>query len=319
MKKENYAYVTFMMRNDSFLPGALVAAYRLRKMETEYDLICMVTKEISNRAIGALKLLYDKVIVIDELFVSHHMSEGRQDRPYLFTRFQALRLGPDGDLDQKYDKIVLMDADIMPLANYDDLFLLEAPAGIINEKKENCIDRHCDTQKDKWIWHEIYEGICAHGSIIPKYITDRVVNDVSNMGVNACLWVLKPDFNDYIEIMKCLLEMSIRREINQYQWPEMQVATIFWSGKWHNIDLRYCSFNGHPNLNCLYGTHFAGLKPWNEHDLRSVYHYYKYDDYKMWFSEYVEMTYKYPGLKKIPKLNSLLHNYYQTISKRDQA
>ncbi|MBN2852285.1 MAG: hypothetical protein JXQ23_06055 [Clostridia bacterium] len=319
MKKKNYAYVTFMMKNDSFLPGALVIAYRLRKMNTSNDLVCMVTNKISNSAIGALKLVYDKVIVTEELFVSHQMSGKRQDRPYLFTRFQALRLGLDGDLGQKYEKIVLMDADIMPLIHYDDLFQLETPAGILNERKENCIGQHNHQEKEKWIWHDIYESVCSHGNIIPKYITDRVSTDCSNMGVNACLWVLKPDFEDYIGIMKCLLEMSVRHEISRYQWPEMQVATIYWSGKWHNIDLRYCSFNGHPNLSCLYGTHFAGIKPWSEHDIDSVSHYYKYDDYKMWFAEFAEMMYYYPNLKKITKLDNLLQNYYHIIIKRDRA
>ena len=30
--------------------------------------------------------------------------------------------------------------------------------------------------------------------------------------------------------------------INTFKWPEMQYATLRWSGQWTNIDLKYSSF-----------------------------------------------------------------------------
>ena len=42
-----YAFVTFLMLNDSYLPGALMLAYALRKQKTNADLVCLVTGEIT--------------------------------------------------------------------------------------------------------------------------------------------------------------------------------------------------------------------------------------------------------------------------------
>jgi hypothetical protein len=99
-----FAYVTFIIRNDSFLPGALVFGYALRLQKTKADLICIVSENVSEKAVISLKEIYDDVIVIDELYVPHDRRHERQDRPFLFSRFNAFRLGLDGDLDKQYEK-----------------------------------------------------------------------------------------------------------------------------------------------------------------------------------------------------------------------
>ena len=45
-----FAYVTFVMMNDSYVPGALLMAYGLRRQWTEADLVCLVTPEITAEA-----------------------------------------------------------------------------------------------------------------------------------------------------------------------------------------------------------------------------------------------------------------------------
>ena len=180
------AYVTFIIRNDSYLPGALVFAFALRRQDTKSDLICIVSDNITENAIKKLKVLYDDVIVLDELYVKHDRRQERQDRPFLFSRFSAFRLGKDGDLGKNYEKIIIADCDLLPISNYDSLFDLKAPAGIINEKKEYCMEY---TDKDyiipdsvyldgTWIWHDVYKEI-PHGTKIQKAITDRIKNDKS--------------------------------------------------------------------------------------------------------------------------------------------
>ena len=317
--KKQCAYVTFMMRNDSYLPGAMVLGHKLRKLNTPHDLVCLITKDITGQARYALNQVYDHVIQVDTIEIKHNRRQERQDRPYLFTRFQALRLGRDGDLGVGYDKIVVLDADVLPLYDYDALFDVDAPAGIINERKSNCqsikdgYDK--DSLKEKWIWHDIYSESCGHGQTIPKAYTDRVREDRDNMGVNACLWVLEPNMQEYDDLLKVARSDTMQDLVcDGFNWPEMQFATLYWSGKWHNVDIRYCSFNGYPSLAVLKGTHYAGLKPWSLNKLPSVIHYCKYDDFRLWFSEYVEMmTIRYPELKKCPRLMKLLDIYFKRI------
>jgi len=309
------AFVTFLIRNDSYLPGALVVAHRLRKMGTKGELVCLVTPDITKQALYALEQLYTHVIKIDYIYVHHSRRQERQDRPYLFTRFAALRLGADGDLGTAYDKVAVLDSDIMPIADYDALFGLKAPAGIINEKKEHCIDASGSKRHEggKWIWHEIYDPVCPHGAPIPKHITDRVLADPGNMGVNACLWVLEPSMAEYQRLLDSLKDESMAELAAGFSWPEMQYATAFWSGGWTSVDIRYCSFAGYPDLSVLCGTHYAGLKPWDIHKMASVSHYHKYDDFKLWYSEFVEMMTRNPQLKKVPRLQKLMDAYFTKV------
>ncbi|HPJ23626.1 MAG TPA: glycosyltransferase [Bacillota bacterium] len=299
-----YAYVTFIIRNDSYLPGALVFAYALRKQNTKHDLICVVSDNITSQAVNFLKVLYDDVIVMKEVYVEHERRHERQDRPFLFSRFNAFRLGVDGDFGHAYQKIIIADCDLLPLKGYDGLFNLDAPAGIINEKKEYCMTYEDGKyiipdsvyKSGEWIWHQIYRDI-PHGSKIPKEITDRINEDPQNMGINASLMLFEPSMTLYHSIMDDLLISDIQKQISSYNWPEMQYITLKMSGKWTNIDLRYSSFNGYPTVDVLYGIHFAGLKPWSIKN-KSIKSYRKFPDYQLWFSTYIEMLDHFPELKK---------------------
>ncbi len=310
------AFATFVMRNDHFIPGALVFGYSLRKQCIDADIICLVTKDVSDKACQMLKVVFDHVICVDEIYNEHSKSHERQDRPFLFTRFNILRLGSNGDLGYSYDKIVLCDADILPLTNYENLLNLRTPAGILNEKKEHVMkyDNEMQYVVDKntqenyeWQWHEKYNKLCPHGEVIPKDITDRVLVDNSNFGVTACIWVVKPDINEFKSILKDTNNEATKKLIrDHFMWVEQQYATFRWSGKWHNIDLRYASFRGYPFIEALYGTHFAGINPWNLNKEKSLRKFSRFQDYKKWYEVFKEMftTYEkefstYPKLKRL--------------------
>lgn len=305
------AYVTFIIRNDSFLPGALVFAYGLRLQNTIHDIVCIVSENVSEQAIDTLKLVYDDVIVIPEVYVPHDKRHERQDRPFLFSRFNAFRLGKDGDLGKGYDRIIIADCDILPLHHYDSLFDLNVPAGIINEKKEHCME-YVDGEYIKpdsvyvdgtWNWHTIYKDI-PHGSLIPKEITERIKSDKTNLGVHSSLCLYEPTMAFFNDIMDDLADPKTIAEISQYNWPEMQYMSDKLSGLWHNMDLRYSSFNGYPEIDVLYGTHFAGLKPWNIKN-KSIKVFGRFDDYKLWYHTYVKMCNEVEGMLENRKVQKL--------------
>lgn len=311
-----YAFVTFLMRNDNYLPGALMFAFGLREKGTCADLVCMVSGNISQSAKYALNLLFDYVVEMKEIYIQNAWGHQRQDIPYVFTRFNALRLGIDGDLGFNYEKIVLADADVLPLRFYDHLFTLDTPAGIINESKTNFMeyDQNGHFRKPKtisedgnWIWHHVYGDICPHGHHIPKYITDRVINDPTNLGVNSSLFVLSPCYETFKKVLCSLNNHKIQELVcKKFRWPEMQYATMAWSGKWTSVDARFCSINGYPDISLLCGIHYAGTKPWNIKDSKSIRRGMKFPDYSLWCRKYLYMIEKrYEKLQKIPKLKRL--------------
>jgi len=328
MKREDgtsrYAFVTFLMRNDNYLPGALMFAFGLREKGTRADLVCMVSGNVSESAKFALKLIFDYVVDIDEIHVPNTRGHERQDIPYVFTRFNALRLGVDGDLGFNYEKIVIADADVLPLRFYDHLFTLDTPAGIINECKANFLD--CDQKghyripktlftDGKWKWHSIYGDICPHGHHIPQYITDRVAANPQNLGINSSLFVLTPCLRTYTDLINALNNPEIRELVcKKFKWPEMQYATMAWSGEWTNIDIRFSGINGYPDISVLCGIHYAGTKPWNARNRQSMLRVMKFPDYRLWYMKYIEMTEKrYCKMQKIPKLARLTRNIESNI------
>lgn len=317
--RSRYAFVTFLMLNDSYLPGVLLLAHGLRRQKTQADLICMVTEEISRPARQALAQLYDAVIDVEKIFVPHSRVGKRPYLPYVFTRLHALRLGTDGDLGHSYDKIALLDADLLPLRHYDHLFTLPAPAGTINERKTNVMEWGEDgnfiipdsvAQDGTWHWHQLYAD-CPHGQPIPREITDRVASDPSNMGVISSLLVLEPSLAEFNAILADIQTPTVQPLVgNAFDWPEMQYLTLRYSGQWTNVDLRFHSLNGYPNLDVLYGIHYTGFKPWQFRREGSMERYGRRDDFQLWFSLYREMLQKHPLLQSNRKLRSLLQQIH---------
>ncbi len=305
------AYVTFVMRNDAYVPGALVFAYAIRAQGASADLVCLIGDGVSTHAQETLRVLYDHVLRVEEIYIPHKHRHERQDRPFLFTRFQALRLGADGDLGCAYKDIVVADSDVLPLHRYDDLFDVEAPAGIINERKEHCVEAVNGAYvvpdsvdiDGTWIWHRVYEDI-PMGAPIPRAVTDRVKDDPENMGVNAALYRLRPSMALYEAIREDIESAKTQEDIGGYAWPEMQYITAYLSGQWHNLDLRFASFNGYPRIDVLYGIHYAGLKPWRRTH-RSIEHFSRYDDYRLWQATFIAMMRRYPALREARSLERL--------------
>jgi alpha-N-acetylglucosamine transferase len=310
------AFVTFLMRNDSYLPGALVLGYALSKQETGADRTCMVTPEITRGAREALALIFDHVVDVDAIYVPHARRQERQDRPYMFTRLNALRLGAGGDLGFGYDKIVLLDADVLPLRCYASLFDVPAPAGIMNERKSHFVEvdetgsyvvPESVWTENKWRWHEIYDPVAPHGAPIPRELTDRPLKDPDNLGINGSLFVLEPSMDEFQAILADVRRPEIQALVgDRFDWPEMQYLTVRWSGQWHNVDVRYSALNGYPDLSVLYGTHFGGFKPWQVRK-QSIQVYARYPDYQRWFEAYIELvTRAHPQLLELRRLRRLL-------------
>jgi glycogenin glucosyltransferase len=158
----------------------------------------------------------------------------------------------------------------------------------------------------KWKWHSVVELVCPHGTKIPGEITERVRNDPANMGVNSSLWVLEPSQAELVNILAEVQQPEVNALVGEaFNWPEMQYATLRWSGRWTNIDLRFSSFNGYPQLDVLCGTHFAGYKPWNFKQRGTITRFSRFPDYALWQAQYLEMLGENPKLWKYPRLARL--------------
>lgn len=128
MQKKPGAWITLVMIGDRYIPGALVLAQSIRELNTTYDLICMVTPDVSLVARKALDKVYTRVQQVAYI-TCHKLPKFRTVKQqnlygkwihHSFTKFNVF----DSKLFGEYEKIIFLDADMVFIKNSDHLMHL---------------------------------------------------------------------------------------------------------------------------------------------------------------------------------------------------
>ena len=239
----NYAYVTVLYGNNIYLTGALVLGYSLMKTGTQYDRVILVTPDVSNEYQLYLSKVFTHVIKIEYVKVSPSIFSDENTRfSNVFTKLTCLSL-------TQYDKIILLDLDMIVAHNFDHVFKLRPPAACL---KKNYV---------------------SYGKIIPrKMICDNPTKGEGNKlvgSINAGLMLLKPDNKEWDEIKK---DISQNLQINKYKYPEQDYLSLRYCGRWTSITFNYNFQFGLSNrvkkcrytIDDIYVIHYSSsYKPWN--------------------------------------------------------
>lgn len=123
----SYAIVT-LLNSSSYLPGALVLCHALRDLhppstrKADFKLVCIVTPEtVDVASIKELRKAFDEVIGVEVITSGSEGAEdlillGRPDLHSALTKLHIFRLG------DRFDKVIYLDADVLPLRPIDHLF-----------------------------------------------------------------------------------------------------------------------------------------------------------------------------------------------------
>lgn len=119
MKKTDCnAYFT-LVRNDSWVIGALVLGYSLRLAKADASLVCEIGEEVSDESVLLLETVYDKVDVAEEFEFPSSEFNNESDIPeHLRFSFSRLNAWKNSD----YRRITYLDSDMIILRNIDHLF-----------------------------------------------------------------------------------------------------------------------------------------------------------------------------------------------------
>ena len=178
---EKYAIVTIVFGDEQYIIGALCLAQSLRLVGTKSDIVCMVTNDISEEAILALKQLYTKVKLVD--YIKHdtvEFSSTKTNQRYShwinasFTKWRCLEL-------VEYKSIVFMDADMICVQNFDDLFTSISPPATIFSNSLSAVKSYIMPQ----------ESSARHGELIPLDIPEVLLLNSYQL-VNGAFCMLKP-------------------------------------------------------------------------------------------------------------------------------
>lgn len=273
-----FSYVTLFYPdkygNSSFLDGVILTGLGLRRQNTKYKLICLVTPDVSNDIKKIIKILYDEIIVIpyisplknaeikiiSSIFSPNDFTD-ENNYSEMCKIFTKLNIFNSNIL--PYDKVCFIDSDLIPIKKFDELFNINTPAGWLEKINDNSLDsytRYWDT------WNEINQNY-----LIPKILTD--IYEPPGTSINAGLLVIKPNyelFKFFINQLQTSKHLWIgsnylhkgninwQRQFNEYYiCPEQDYLTQHFSGQWHMINGLYCAW-GNCSIKKVYGIHMAG-------------------------------------------------------------
>ena len=273
-----YCYVTLLYpdkhKNVSFLDGVILVGLGLRRQETKYKLICLVTSDVSNDIIKIIKIIYDEIIVVPyispldnaeikiilDIFGPNDFKDknnyGELAKIYTKLNIFNSKILP-------YNKICFIDSDLIPIKKFDELFNLNTPAGWLEPINDNGIDSYTR-------YWDIWDSI-NHNSLIPKELTD--IYKPPGTSINGGLLVIKPDYKLFKYFIKQLQTpkqlwfgpefihkggIDWQRNLNNYyNCNEQDYLTQHFSGQWYMINGLYCAW-GNCSIKKAYGIHMAG-------------------------------------------------------------
>lgn len=310
IQRNKYAFVTLLfprpdnVNESPYMVGNISVALGLKRQNTRAQLICMVTPDVDKDTIKALEIVYDQVLTVP--YLMPHPTVIKTFRESYLKMFTKLHIFDSRKF--PFKKVCFVDSDILPLRNYDALFSVPTPAGILEPSRDS------QGYEDFGFSHRCMAN-CKHGCKVPKHMTDLWNPEAGDM--NAGLWVVSPDKNEFDDMMAEISRPAsewIRKgtkyagyydhetdEVNyHYTWPEQQYITSRYSGSWHTIGYEFASWcirAGEMN-----GVHYVPFRkmPWAD----------SYDKTKkregkehleclqLYFIVMFEGLQRYPGLKK---------------------
>lgn len=267
--KNRFVYTTLVMKGDKYIPGALCLAKSLRNHGTKYPIWCMIDAEVSIEAHNLLTKYYDRVVLVPLLRKDViPMRTVRQNKIYSswidssFTKWHIMNPKLFQENGIPYEKVLFMDADMLALANLDELFDLPAPAATFSMP-----------------WAKPYNprgiyspyGDPAHGAEIPIYKIKKGLNSLVEL---ASVVLQEPSMQSWNFLIEMLNKPDIYGHNMCFSGFDEQILADVW------IDMNVPVHHIHPKYNWVVGKyewlrysdktaepltyHFYNIKPWEQ-------------------------------------------------------
>lgn len=182
-------WVTLVMNGDRYVPGALVLAHSLKNVNSKFPAICMVTDDVSEKAISMLQKVFDEVRRIRRIACpSRRLTGEKQMNLYsaefcdsVFSKWTCLKF-------TEFEKVIFVDADVIFEKNPDSLFDLRAPAA---------------TFANPWSRSSWYKNL-RHGSGVSSTLIRQAFGHPRAYVAYGSLVLLEPDEDTYCRLLQVL-------------------------------------------------------------------------------------------------------------------
>lgn len=265
------AWVALLMIGKAYAPGALVVAQSLRNMRTKHDLVCMVTDDVPAETVAQLELVYDRIVKVPYIeHPSRRFESSRQVEYYggwidkSFTKWNCLML-------TEYDMVIFVDADMVAVANIDDLFDLAPPTATYANAWAYPWQRPGGLANPYLTCVPGKEDTCdlPHGARIPPEKVMEALHIGSFVG-GATIVGLAPSREHYEALLKLIKEKEVfGLEYKSTSGADEVSIAVFYAQRgvaWTHMHQRYQAIPWKKNWvdRDIRAFHYIGRKPWDQ-------------------------------------------------------
>ncbi|KAG0787851.1 hypothetical protein G6F16_008555 [Rhizopus arrhizus] len=288
------AWAIVLTSTNNYIKGVITMKHAMHKHNSRYPILVLYTSQVSPEIIDILKRIGCLVKMIDSI---HPLGKVE----YKFKRFEETwtKLAVWNEIE--YERLVLLDADMLPLKNMDELMEMDLPQGWIAASYAcTCNPQKISHYPPHWVPENCAYTGCADAQ--PPSISDR-----ANY-FNSGLIVLSPDRDKYRQMISYLDSI---KDLNIYPFPDQDFLNEIFKGHWMPISYAYNALKtlqwAHEpmwDIKYVKNIHYILTKPWDISedeewaDLELIYK----PLYKIWWKSYSEVD----ALVDTKKLEQLL-------------
>ncbi|KAH7931120.1 glycosyltransferase family 8 protein [Leucogyrophana mollusca] len=228
----NAAYVTLLTKT-SYLPGVLVLDYTLRAVASRYPLLVMVTPSLPQEAKDVLNrkgISMKEVSSLQPPEGLHNLSSHDARFTDTWTKLRSFGLA-------EYDRIVLLDADMIVMRNMDELMDLDLPKNWIAAAHVcACNPRKLKHYPPDWVPANCAYTPLEHPSCLtsPPVITESSPRPYTQL--NSGLVVLDPSKELGEAVVNHLFTSP---SVSTWSFPDQDLLSDLFKGKWKPLPWCY--------------------------------------------------------------------------------
>ncbi|WVR04195.1 hypothetical protein IAU60_001195 [Kwoniella sp. DSM 27419] len=257
------AWVVFLLSSASYLPGVLVLHHSLKKYQSAFPLIVAVNPAVPPQALDALRQAGLEIRTVRPMLPAGKVTTIAERFVDTWTKCALLEF-------TEYERLVLIDGDMMLRQNMDELF--DFPL----EPDHIAATFGCICNLDRSTWAPDYwtrENCGWTQSHHPTAITHPgpALPTGPHSMLNSGIVVLAPSMDKYNALNSFLTstDPAVQDKIANWMFPDQDLLQEFWGGKWVSLPwiynavktMRYWHGNFYRDQE-VRNLHYIVDKPW---------------------------------------------------------